>query len=250
MDDDRLVLEGLERVPPASPDQPAFFYIHLMSPHYLGVQFAESHVFTRPDDAVSPGLEPYKILEQLNKPDRYDDKVRQADGIIRQLFDALRAEALSGRCDRGRHRRPRRGTRRASLGARMASLQRRHPDSDAALRRAGGELSRICRSPRRWTSRRRFSTGSGCRFRRRGKDESLLAPIRKRFTYHQTYFVPNRFAVLYRDERRAVQVHRHAAVRHRGAVRPHQRSWRGAQSCGRAAGTGCAPPRQGARLSH
>ena len=50
MDDDRLVLEGLERVPPASPDRPAFFYLHLMSTHYLGVQFPESHVFTRPDD--------------------------------------------------------------------------------------------------------------------------------------------------------------------------------------------------------
>src|SRR5437763_44241 len=30
MDDDRLVLEGLERVPSASVDQPAFFYVHLM----------------------------------------------------------------------------------------------------------------------------------------------------------------------------------------------------------------------------
>ena len=42
MDDDRLVLEGLERVPPASPEQPAFFYFHLMSTHYLGVQFEQS----------------------------------------------------------------------------------------------------------------------------------------------------------------------------------------------------------------
>jgi glucan phosphoethanolaminetransferase (alkaline phosphatase superfamily) len=92
MDDDRLVLEGLERVPPAAPGESAFFYIHLMSPHYLGVQFDESHVFTRPDDRVSPGLEPYKILSQLNKPDRYDDKVRQADGIVRDLFAALRAK--------------------------------------------------------------------------------------------------------------------------------------------------------------
>jgi arylsulfatase A-like enzyme len=31
--------------------------------------------------------------------------------------------------------------------------------------------------------------------------QSLLAPSRKRFTYHQTYFVPNRFAVLYREDR-------------------------------------------------
>jgi arylsulfatase A-like enzyme len=30
--------------------------------------------------------------------------------------------------------------------------------------------------------------------------QSLLAPSRTRFTYHQTYFLPNRFAVLYRDD--------------------------------------------------
>ena len=30
--------------------------------------------------------------------------------------------------------------------------------------------------------------------------ESLVAPTHQRFTYHQTYFLPNRFAVLYRDE--------------------------------------------------
>ena len=68
MDDDRLVLEGLERVPPAQPEQPAFFYFHLMSTHFLGVQFDESHVFTRPDDRVSPGLQPFKIANLLNKP--------------------------------------------------------------------------------------------------------------------------------------------------------------------------------------
>jgi arylsulfatase A-like enzyme len=31
--------------------------------------------------------------------------------------------------------------------------------------------------------------------------QSLLEPSRTRFTYHQTYFVPNRFGVLYRDDR-------------------------------------------------
>ena len=29
--------------------------------------------------------------------------------------------------------------------------------------------------------------------------ESLLPPSPQRFTHHQTYFLPNRFAVLYRD---------------------------------------------------
>ena len=32
--------------------------------------------------------------------------------------------------------------------------------------------------------------------------QSLLAAAPTRFTYHQTYFLPNRFAVLYRDGRR------------------------------------------------
>jgi hypothetical protein len=55
MDDDRLVLEGLERVPPGSPDRPAFFYIHLMSTHYLGVQFpvARLHARRRPREPGS-----------------------------------------------------------------------------------------------------------------------------------------------------------------------------------------------------
>ena len=31
----------------------------------------------------------HKIRDQLNKPDRYDDKVRQADGVIQQIFEML-----------------------------------------------------------------------------------------------------------------------------------------------------------------
>jgi arylsulfatase A-like enzyme len=30
--------------------------------------------------------------------------------------------------------------------------------------------------------------------------QSLLAPARRRITYHQTYFIPNRFAALYRED--------------------------------------------------
>jgi hypothetical protein len=33
--------------------------------------------------------------------------------------------------------------------------------------------------------------------------QSVLSPSRTRVAYHQTYFIPNRFAVLYRDEERA-----------------------------------------------
>jgi arylsulfatase A-like enzyme len=90
MDDDRLVLEGLgacrrgrsSRRSSTSTDVDAL----------SGRAVPESHVFTRPDDQVSPGIEPYKILEKLEKPDRYDDKVRQADGVIQQIFAALGAK--------------------------------------------------------------------------------------------------------------------------------------------------------------
>jgi predicted AlkP superfamily pyrophosphatase or phosphodiesterase len=200
MDDDRLVLEGLERVPPASPDQPAFFYVHLMSPHYLGVQFDESHVFTRLDDRVSPGLEPYKILSQLNKPDRYDDKVRQADGIIRDLFGALTAKGYLDdaivvvTADHGEglgERHWAHGWHLYNEDIRIPMLfydspKASYPDLTFAAQVdiAPTILDRLdLPIPESWDG------------------QSLLAPSRKRFTYHQTYFVPNRFAVLYRDDR-------------------------------------------------
>jgi phosphoglycerol transferase MdoB-like AlkP superfamily enzyme len=198
MDDDRLVLEGLERVPAASPGEPAFFYMHLMSPHYLGVQFDESHVFTSPDDRVSPGLEPYKILPQLNKPDRYDDKVRQADDVIRQIFDVLRAKhylddamvVITGDHGEGL------GERHWAHGWHLYNEDIRipmlfydvpaqsYPDLTfgAQVDIAPTILDRLgLPIPASWDG------------------QSLLTPSPRRFTYHQTYFTPNRFAVLYRD---------------------------------------------------
>jgi len=205
MDDDRLVLEGLERVPDANPEReasagrkPAFFYVHLMSTHYLGVQFPESHVFTAPDDRVSPGLEPYKILDKLNKPDRYDDKVRQADGMIRRLFDGLTAKhylddaivVITGDHGEGL------GERHWAHGWHLYNEDIRIPlliyDVPAAtypdltfgvqidiaptmLERAGVPL------PASW------------------EGESLLHPSQHRTTHHQTYFIPNRFATITRD---------------------------------------------------
>ncbi|HEX5107385.1 MAG TPA: sulfatase-like hydrolase/transferase [Vicinamibacterales bacterium] len=198
MDDDRLVLEGLERVPPASPGRPAFFYVHLMSTHYLGVQFADSHVFTSLDDQVSPGLEPYKILHLLNKPDRYDDKIRQADGIIRQLFEALAAKhylddaIVVVTSDHGEGL----GERHWAHGWNLYEEDIRiplllydvpavsYPDLSfaAQIDIAPTILDRLeLPIPASWEGR------------------SLLSPARQRFTYHQTYFVPNRFAVVYRD---------------------------------------------------
>jgi glucan phosphoethanolaminetransferase (alkaline phosphatase superfamily) len=196
MDDDRVVLEGLERVPAAG-DQPAFFYVHLMSPHYLGVQFPESHVFTRPDDRVEPGLEPYAILDQLNKPDRYDDKVLQTDGVIRQLFDALAAKhyledaVVVVTADHGeglgeRHWAHGWDLYQEDIGIPMLwydAPRAAYPDLRfaAQIDVAPTILDRLgLPVPASW------------------EGQSLLAPTPERFTHHQTYFFPHRFAVLYR----------------------------------------------------
>jgi glucan phosphoethanolaminetransferase (alkaline phosphatase superfamily) len=198
MDDDRLVLEGLERVPHSSADHPAFFYVHLMSTHYLGVQFPESHVFTSADDRVSPGLEPYKILEQLNKPDRYDDKVLQADGMIRRLFDALSAKGylddaivvVTGDHGEGL------GERHWAHGWHLYNEDIRIPllvyDASGAKYPDLAFGVQVDIAPT-------ILDRLGLPIPESWEGESLLSPSKQRFTHHQTYFLPNRFAVLYRD---------------------------------------------------
>jgi glucan phosphoethanolaminetransferase (alkaline phosphatase superfamily) len=201
MDDDRLVLEGLERVPAASADRPAFFYVHLMSTHYLGVQFPQSHVFTPPDDSVDPGEEPYAILDQLQKRDRYDDKVLQADGVIADLFDAFAAKhylddavvVVTGDHGEGLGERHwAHGWHLYNEDIRIPMLiydtsRAKYPDLSFATQIdiAPTVLNRLgLPIPTSWEGR------------------SLLARTPARFTYHQTYFLPNRFAVIYRDGRR------------------------------------------------
>jgi hypothetical protein len=201
MDDDRLILEGLERVPAADPEQPTFFYLHLMSTHYLGVQFPESHVFTKPDDQVSPGIEPYKILEKLEKPDRYDDKVLQADGIIRQIFSALDAKhylddaivVVTGDHGEGL------GERHWAHGWHLYNEDIRIPllfyDAPTPATKAYPDLTFGTQVDIAPTILGRL----GLPIPASWEGQSLLAPTVERFTYHQTYFLPNRFAVIYRD---------------------------------------------------
>jgi hypothetical protein len=199
MDDDRLVLEGLERVPPAASDRPTFFYVHLMSTHYLGVQLAESHFFTHPDDRVSPGPEPYKILERLNKPDRYDDKVRQADDIIRQLFDGLAAKGYLDDAlvvvtsDHGEGL----GERHWAHGWDLYNEDIRIPlllyDAPPATYANLAFATQVDIAPT-------ILDRLGLPIPESWDGRSLLAPAVKRFSFHQTYFIPNRFAVLYRAD--------------------------------------------------
>jgi arylsulfatase A-like enzyme len=169
-----------------------------MSTHYLGVQFPESHVFTSSEDRVSPGLEPYKILEKLNKPDRYDDKVLQADGMIRRLFDALSEKhylddaivVVTGDHGEGL------GERHWAHGWDLYNEDIRIPllvyDSPAA---AYPDLTFGVQVDIAPTILDRLGLPVPASW----EGESLLHPSPQRFTRHQTYFVPNRFAVLYRD---------------------------------------------------
>ncbi|HEY6508467.1 MAG TPA: sulfatase-like hydrolase/transferase [Vicinamibacterales bacterium] len=198
MDDDRLVLEGLERVPSATAGQPAFFYLHLMSPHFLGVQFPESHVFTRPDDRVDPGLEPYKIRDKLNKPDRYDDKVLQADGIIRGIFEALGAKryledaivVVTG--DHGEGLGERHWSHGWHLYDEDISIPMLLYDEPAASYPDLTFAAQVDIAPT-------ILDRLGLPIPASWDGQSLLAPTPRRDTYHQTYFVPHRFAVLSRD---------------------------------------------------
>jgi predicted AlkP superfamily pyrophosphatase or phosphodiesterase len=200
MDDDRVVLESLERVPPASPE-PAFFYLHLMSTHYLGVQFPQSHIFTRADDQVSPGREPYEILPLLNKPDRYDDKVAQVDDIIRQIFDALRAKhylddaIVVVTADHGEGL----GERHWAHGWDLYNEDIRIPlllyDAPAA---SYGNLTFGTQVDIAPTILDRL----GLPIPASWEGQSLLAPTAERFSLHQTYFIPNRFGVIYRADDR------------------------------------------------
>lgn len=196
MDDDRLVLEGLERVPAASPGQPAFFYVHLMSTHYLGVQFPESHRFTRVDDEVRPGLEPYKMLERLNKPDRYDDKVLQVDGLIAQLFAAFGAKGylddavvvVTGDHGEGL------GERHWAHGWDLYNEDIRIPlliyDEPGARYGNLAFASQVDIAP---TILDRLGLPAPASWEGR----SLVRAESRPFSLHQTYFRPNRFAVVH-----------------------------------------------------
>ena len=199
MDDDRLVLEGLEQVPPASPDRPAFFYMHLMSTHYLGVEFPESHVYTRLADEVSPGRDPWAMAHQLNRPDRYDDKVAQADGIIQQIFAALDAKhylddamvVVTG--DHGEGLGERHWTHGWFLYDEDIRIPMLFYDAPAANDLQLSFATQVDIAPT-------ILDRLGLPIPASWQGQSLLAPTAKRFSFHETYFLPPRYAVIYRAD--------------------------------------------------
>jgi glucan phosphoethanolaminetransferase (alkaline phosphatase superfamily) len=88
LNDDHVLFEGLERVPDFA-GTPAFFYFHLMSPHYAGEKFDEYCNYLPKDqklDVTSFLAGNYNTTLMRNN---YDDKVVQTDAIIQQLFGEL-----------------------------------------------------------------------------------------------------------------------------------------------------------------
>lgn len=84
--DDRILFEGLQQVP-AFYGVPSFFYFHLMSAHRLGVPFEDNQKYQPvPREKALQILQNYEPVELNNA---YDNRVLQADSVIRQLFDAL-----------------------------------------------------------------------------------------------------------------------------------------------------------------
>lgn len=84
--DDRVLFEGLEQVP-SYHGVPSFFYFHLMSTHRLGVELDGFRKYEPvPRERGLALVQSYDAVELSNA---YDNRVLQADDVIRQLFDAL-----------------------------------------------------------------------------------------------------------------------------------------------------------------
>lgn len=81
--DDRVLLEGMDRVRPFA-DTPSFFYFHLQSTHETGL-LQDRYAVYKPlkKSITTQGMNGQAAINE------YDDKVLQADDIIRQLFAVL-----------------------------------------------------------------------------------------------------------------------------------------------------------------
>lgn len=86
--DDRVIFEGLERVP-NSGEAPAFFYIHLMSPHLIGIKQEAFRIY-QPSAVKNDWGALFKgEYDQETVNNNYDNGVTQADATIRDVFAAL-----------------------------------------------------------------------------------------------------------------------------------------------------------------
>lgn len=86
--DDRVVLDGLEQVPPAA-GTPAFFYLHLMSTHLVGVKQDRYRRFN-PSGVDNSWTALFRgDYDRPTVINNYDNGVLQADAMIEDVFTAL-----------------------------------------------------------------------------------------------------------------------------------------------------------------
>lgn len=88
VNDDRLILEGLEHVP-AQQSTPAFFLFHLMSPHVLGVKQAQFRVYNPSQVETDWGPFLHGKLDQQSVVNNYNNRMLQTDAMIKQIFEVL-----------------------------------------------------------------------------------------------------------------------------------------------------------------
>jgi glucan phosphoethanolaminetransferase (alkaline phosphatase superfamily) len=87
--DDRLLFEGLDRVPQFD-GTPAMFYVHLMSSHGFGVHDERFRRF-RPD-ADTSYFTSFPLAATEKYVNSYDNWIVQADAILEQVLAALRGK--------------------------------------------------------------------------------------------------------------------------------------------------------------
>ncbi len=86
--DDRVIMEGLEPLAAYS-GTPAFFYFHLMSPHYIGIKQDRYRVY---NPSIIEGTWESLVSgrhDAATKTNNYDNGVLQTDATIEEIFKEL-----------------------------------------------------------------------------------------------------------------------------------------------------------------
>jgi sulfatase-like protein len=207
--DDRIIFEGLERVPDYT-GTPSFFYFHLMSPHVAGIKQEAYRKYTPAQnwiEAKGGELSPSLVTNY------YDNGILQADAIIKGIFESLKQKGYLDTslvvilADHGEAL----GQRDRSLYGHVNDLYQEYvriplliyDDSEAnyanlnyatqldvaptVLDRLGLEI------PSNWQGR------------------SLLGPDAEPYSFHQTRTYPSTYAVVYRTDRATYKYLKHSA---------------------------------------
>jgi glucan phosphoethanolaminetransferase (alkaline phosphatase superfamily) len=88
MNDDRLILEGLRKVPNYK-DTPSFFYFHLMSPHFLGDKLEAYNRYIPSEINQEYSTFVRGVKDRTAYVNRYDNGIIQTDAMIEEIFKEL-----------------------------------------------------------------------------------------------------------------------------------------------------------------